>query len=123
MMKNVYSLGATSVKKEKFKMDIKFLSDTSGVFLSYLPEPNLKDKKILQLLGLDRLDNNNKRNPNSYFDFVEGYTIDASSGRVYFPVLEPFGSYLRSVIGNDAIADKYVFQELYDSTKTIAKQE
>lgn len=122
MMKNVYSLGATSVKKEKFKMDIKFLSDTSGVFLSYLPEPNLKDKKILQLLGLDRLDNNNKRNPNSYFDFVEGYTIDASSGRVYFPVLEPFGSYLRSVIGNDAIADKYVFQELYDSTKTIAKQ-
>lgn len=45
MMKNVYSLGATSIQKEKFRLDIKLLSDTSGVYLSYLPEPGLKDKK------------------------------------------------------------------------------
>ena len=122
MMKNVYSLGATSVKKEKFRLDVKYLSDTTGVYLTYLPEPHLKDKRLLQLLGLDRLDNNNRKNPNAYFDFVEGYTIDATSGRIYFPVVEPFGSYLRKVIGDDAIADKYVYQELYDSTKTIAKQ-
>ena len=122
MMKNVYSLGATSVKKDKFRLDVKYLSDTTGVYLSYLPDPSLKDKRLLQLLGLDRLDNNNRKNPNAYFDFVEGYTIDASSGRIFFPVVEPFGSYLRKVIGDDAIADKYVFQELYDSTKTIAKQ-
>ena len=122
MMKNVYSLGATSVKRDKFRLDVKYLSDTTGVYLAYLPDPNLKDKRLLQLLGLDRLDNNNRKNPNAYFDFVEGYTIDASSGRIFFPVVEPFGSYLRQVIGNDAIADKYVFQELYDSTKTIAKQ-
>ncbi len=122
MMKNVYSLGATSVKRDKFRLDVKYLSDTTGVYLAYLPDPSLKDKRLLQLLGLDRLDNNNRKNPNAYFDFVEGYTIDASSGRIFFPVVEPFGSYLRQVIGNDAIADKYVFQELYDSTKTIAKQ-
>lgn len=122
MMKNVYSLGATSIQKEKFRLDIKLLSDTSGVYLSYLPEPGLKDKKILALVGLDRLDNNNKRNPNGYFDYVEGYTIDASNGRIYFPVTEPFGSYLYKVIGNKEIADKYVYQELYDSTRTVAKQ-
>lgn len=122
MMKNVYALGATSVQKEKFRLDIKYLSDTTGVYLSYLPEPALKDRKILSLVGLDRLDNNNKRNPNSYFDFVEGYTIDASSGRVYFPVVEPFGSYLAKIIGDDQVAKRYVFQELYDSTKTVAKQ-
>ncbi len=122
MMKNVYSLGATSVQKEKFKFDIKILSDTTGVFLSYLPEPGLKNKKILSLMGLDRLDNNDKNNPNGYFDYVEGYTIDPASGRVFFPVVEPFGKNLRKAIGNDAIADKYVYQELYDSTKTIAKQ-
>lgn len=122
MMKNVYALGANSVQKEKFRLDIKILSDTSGVYLAYLPEPTLKDKKILSLMGLDRLDNNNKHNPNGYFDFVEGYTIDASSGRVYFPVVEPFGSNLRKVIGNDALADRYCYQELYDSTKTVAKQ-
>lgn len=122
MMKNVYSLGATSVQKDKFRLDIKFLSDTTGVYLSYLPEPQLKDKKILSLVGLDRLDNNNKRNPNSYFDYVEGYTIDPSTGRVFFPVVEPFGSYLAKVIGDEEVARRYVFQELYDSTKTIAKQ-
>lgn len=68
------------------------------------------------------MDNNNNRHSNGYFDFVEGYTIDASNGRVYFPVVEPFGSYLAQAIGNEAIAERYVFQELYDSTKTIAKQ-
>lgn len=36
--------------------------------------------------------------------------------------MEPFGSYLRKKINNDAIADKYVFQELYDSTLTVARQ-
>lgn len=122
MMKNVYSLGATSVQKEKFRLDIKFLSDTSGVYLSYLPEPGLKDKLLIQLLGLDRLDNNNKRNPNAYFDFVEGYTIDSNEGRVYFTTVEPFGSYLEKVIGNKSISDKYVFKELYNSTRTTAKQ-
>ncbi len=122
MMKNVYALGATSVQKEKFRLDIKILSDTTGVYLSYLPEPHLKDKKILSLMGLDRLDNNNKRNPNGYFDYVEGYTIEPSSGRIYFPVVEPFGENLAKAIGDAELAEKYVYQELYDSTKTIAKQ-
>lgn len=122
MMKNVYSLGATSVQKDKFKLDIKILSDTTGVYLTYLPEPTLKNQKILSLLGLDRLDNNNKNNPNAYFDYIEGYTIDSESGRIFFPVVEPFGEHLQRVIGNKQIAEKYVYQELYDSTKTIAKQ-
>lgn len=122
MMKNVYALGASNVQKEKFRLDVKYLSDTTGVYLNYLPEPTLKDKRLIQLLGLDRLDNNNKRNSNAYFDYVEGYTIDPTDGRVFFTSVEPFGKYLRKVIGNNAIADKYVFQELYDSTKTVAKQ-
>ena len=122
MMKNVYALGATSVQKDKFRLDISILSDTSGVYLSYIPEPGLKNKKILSLVGLDRLDNNNKRNPNSYFDFVEGYTIDPASGRIFFPVVEPFGSHLAKVIGDPEVAERYVYQELYDSTKIVAKQ-
>lgn len=122
MMKNVYYLGATNLQKDKFRLDIKFLSDTSGVWLNYLPESGLRDRKLIQLLGMDRLDNNNRRNANSYYDYVEGYTIDANNGLVIFPVVEPFGAYMRQAIGNDALADKYVFQELYDSTRTIAKQ-
>ena len=122
MMKNVYSLGATRVQKDRFRLDVKILSDTTGVYLNYLPEENLKNTPLIRLMNLDRLDNNNKTNPNGYFDFVDGYTIDSSTGRIFFPSAEPFGEFLREKIGNDAVADRYVFQELYDSTKTTARQ-
>ena len=106
MMKNVYSLNAYSVQKEKFKMDIKYLSDTTGVYLTYLPEEQFKSTTLLKMMNLDRLDDNQKTNPNGKFDFIDGYTIDAQSGRVIFPVVEPFGDWLRQKIGNDVIADK-----------------
>ena len=122
MMKNVYSLNAQSVQKEKFKLDIKYLSDTTGVSLSYIPEEAFKQTTLLKMMNLDRLDDNGKTNPNGKFDFIEGYTILAQTGRIIFPVVEPFGDWLRAKIGNDAIADKYCYDELYDSTKTTAKQ-
>ena len=123
MMKNVYSIGTRSLRSNEFKLDIYYASDSLGTNITYLPEANLKSTTLLRLMNLDRLDTNNtKEAPNGTFDFVQGYTVDASTGRIFFPSVEPFGSYLRNKIGNDAIADKYVFQELYDSTKTIAKQ-
>lgn len=122
MMKNVYNLGATSIDKSNFRIDVKYLNDTSGVYISYLPEEQLKNTTLLKLLGMDRLDNKNNPNPNGYFDFVEGYTIDRQNGRIYLPSVEPFGNYLKKVIGNDKTAERYMFQELYDSTSTVAKQ-
>jgi len=123
MMKNVYYL-ASSVEKDKFRLDVKFQSDTAGVYLTYIPETQVKDQPIIKLLGADRLDNNNKPNSNGYFDYVEGYTV--SDGRVFFPVVEPFGGYMHSCLVSkgvpSAVADKYSFTELYDSTKTTAKQ-
>ena len=123
MMKNVYYLAST-VEKTKFRLDIKYQSDTAGVYLTYLPEPRVKNRTLLRLLGCDRLDNNNRPNPNGYFDYVEGYTV--SNGRVFLPAAEPFGAYLRRQLteaGLDAqTADHFVFSQLYDSTKTVAKQ-
>ena len=122
MMKNVYYL-ATNVEKEKFKLDIKYQSDTTGTYLNYLPEADLKSTTLLKVMGLDRLDNNLKPHSNGQFDFVEGYTV--SNGRVFLPSAEPFGSYLREYLKNNGmeqLADKYCFHELYDSTKTFAKQ-
>ena len=123
MMKNVYYLAST-VEKTKFRLDIKFQSDTAGVYLTYIPEAQVKSKTLLKLLGCDRLDNNNKTNPNGYFDFVEGYTV--SNGRVFLPASEPFGSYLKQQLVknglSDADAERYAFTQLYDSTKTVAKQ-
>jgi cell surface protein SprA len=122
MMKNVYSLGAYQIQSSKFKLNIKYLSDTTGTSISYLPVANLSDKTLLQVMNLDRLDSNQESNSDGQFDFLEGYTIVASTGKVIFPVAEPFGSYLRKAIGNDAIADKYVYEELYDSTLVVARQ-
>lgn len=123
MMKNVYYL-ASSVEKDKFRLDVKFQSDTTGVYLSYIPEQQVKDQTIIKLLGADRLDNNNKANSNGYFDYVEGYTV--SNGRVFFPEAEPFGDYMYKALTAKGVApdvaEKYSFTELYDSTKTIAKQ-
>ena len=110
------------METSNFRLDIKYLSDTTGVYLTYLPEERFKNTTILKMLGLDRLDNKYNAHPNGYFDFVEGYTINRTTGRVFLPAAEPFGGYLRKVIGNDAIANKYTFQELYDSTSTVAKQ-
>ena len=122
MMKNVYYL-ASSVEKEKFRLDIKYQSDTAGVYLTYLPEPAVKGTTLLKLLGCDRLDNNQKAHANGQFDFVSGYTV--TNGRVFLPSAEPFGDYLRAKLtaaGLGSVADKYVFDQLYDSTKTVAKQ-
>ncbi len=125
MMKNVYSLNALSVQREKFKLDIKYLSDTTGVYMSYLPEGVYKDTTLLRVMNLDRLDDNNKTHPNGKFDFLEGYTIIPSTGRVVFPVAEPFGKWLRTKLEakfGKQVADKYCYDELYDSTKIKAKQ-
>ncbi|MBQ8656181.1 MAG: cell surface protein SprA [Prevotella sp.] len=123
MMKNVYYLAST-VEKTKFRLDIKYQSDTTGVYLTYLPEQQVKDVALIQLLGADRLDNNNRPHANGYFDFVEGYTV--SNGRVFLPAAEPFGRYLKQQLVkagvSSDVADKYAFTELYDSTKTVAKQ-
>ena len=123
MMKNVYYL-ASSVEKEKFRLDVKYQSDTTGVYLNYIPEQQVKGTAIIKVLGADRLDNNNKAHSNGYFDYVEGYTV--SNGRVFFPVAEPFGKTIHDYLVKHGVAadvaSRYAFTELYDSTKTIAKQ-
>ena len=123
MMKNVYYLAST-VEKTKFRLDIKYQSDTAGVYLTYIPDQRVKGTSLIKLLGCDRLDNNNKPNSNGYFDYVEGYTVH--NGRVFLPSAEPFGDYLRRQLLKKGLsadeAENYVFSQLYDSTKTVAKQ-
>lgn len=122
MMKNIYYLGGLQVKQEKFQLNVQYKSDSTGVYLNYIPDGNIKNKMLLKVLQLDNLDSRNERRPDGKFDYVEGYTMQSNSGRVIFPVVEPFGAYLRQAIGNPALADKYCYQELYDSTKVVAQE-
>ena len=122
MMKNVYHLGATTISSEKFELYINYRNDSVGTDIQYLSESKIKGKQLLRVLQLDRLDGRNNPSPDGRFDYMEGYTVLSNSGRVIFPVLEPFGSYLKSQIGDDKIAERYIFQELYDSTLVQAQE-
>jgi cell surface protein SprA len=129
MMKNVYAITHSAysyiqagIQREKFRLDILYQSDTTGTYISYLPEGRIQNEILLRVMNLDRLDARNEPRADGFFDFVAGFTVLPESGRIIFPVVEPFGSHLRARIGDDALADKYVYQELYDSTLTFAQQ-
>lgn len=46
MMKNVYYL-ASNIERDKFRLDVKYQSDTTGVYLSYIPEPQVKNQTLI----------------------------------------------------------------------------
>lgn len=122
MMKNVYYVGDYNLEKEDFELQITYQSDSVGTAISYLTEGAIRNQLLLRVMGMDRLNSKEQTYPDGVFDFKEGYTVQSSSGRIIFPVLEPFGSHLRGKINNNGVADKYVFEELYDSTLTVAQQ-
>jgi len=131
MMKNVYSLGAFQVNRENFRLDLVYNNPTTGVDINYVPRPPLDQIPVIQALGLDRLDPQNAPNPDGWFDFLDGAattggTINTQNGRIFFPVLEPFGSYLdrrlqENPANTEQIRRNIVYQQLYDSTKTAAQ--
>lgn len=123
MLKNIYSLGATTMSSDKFELYVMYRNDSIGTDLQYLPDGPQKGKQLLRVMNLDRLDSKNNPNSDGRFDYVETYTAISSTGRIIFPVLEPFGSHLAKCLNYDpALVEKYCFQELYDSTLVIAQE-
>ncbi len=124
MMKNIYSLGGAQINRQDFLLNIFYQSPNGGE-LRYLPDAQgtYKGQTLLSVLNLDRLNSNNDPQPDGVFDFVDGFTINSRTGKVIFPELEPFGRDLLKAFGGDSVlASKYMYQILYDSTKTIAQQ-
>ncbi len=122
MMKNIYPLGASGVNPKNFVLNVLY-QDPGGGLKRFLPEGANAGIPLLNLLNLDRLNNQNDPQPDGRFDYVEGLTIQAQQGRIIFPVLEPFGNDLRPAFnGNTALEKKYIYDILYDSTKNIAIQ-
>jgi len=122
MMKNIYSLGSGKLDKKDFVLNVLYNDDKTGNSINYLPEGNLADKILLQVMGLDNLNSQLDTQSDGFFDFIEGVTVMSDRGKIIFPFVEPFGSHLKKMITSTAVASKFVFQELYDSTQTIARQ-
>lgn len=122
MMKNVYLLGGMGVSKEDFRLNVLY-QDPGGGEKRYLPTSAAAGIPLITLLNLDRLNFQNDPQPDGVFDYVEGVTVLPQQGRIIFPVIEPFGSDLKPALeGNTQDENKYLYQILYDSTKTIARQ-
>ncbi|MDX5436496.1 MAG: cell surface protein SprA, partial [Pontibacter sp.] len=124
MMKNVYSLDATQVNRQNFQMQIIYKDDETGVDITSIKEPSpIQNIPLIEVLNLDNVNPNNDKPSDGNFDFLPGITIDTETGRIYFPQVEPFGSYLAQKLeGRPELIDRYVFQELYDQTQTDAQQ-
>ena len=142
MMKNIYSIGGFDIEEEGFRFNIlytdpqpvNFLLDPPGS-TTPLPE-NIVDQNLLQIFNFDRL-NSNGDLPGSdgFFDFVPNITIDTQNGFIKFTKVEPFGEYLFEQLNNTpgAVYEnqttwndnqlQYVFQALYNTTKTQAMQQ
>ncbi len=126
MMKNVYSLDAFNINSQDFRFEIWYLNAETGVEIPYVPAGDIDRVPLLNVMDLDRMTINNAgtEKGDGFFDFIPGITINEKNGRVYFPVLEPFGSHIRRQLGNNAqLGDKYAFDSLYSTTQPLAAQD
>ena len=131
MMKNVYNIRAYQIGSQDFMLNIFYNGNSNSTPYGYFTEGSVKGVSLLHLMGLDNLttQNNPIAGGDGVFDFLnnaatQGGTINASNGRIFFPVLEPFGSHIRKKVFPDEpdLANKYAFDSLYTTTKTSAEQ-
>jgi len=135
-MKNVYAIGSYNVQQQGFELNIMYNDAEVGTPANYLKEGIkgiVQGVPLLKVFNMDNLNYNLDPQPDGQFDFINGVTINSNKGRVYFPVLEPFGQYLEDKITGKAdnmfdvnlitTANKYTYKELYEKTRNDAQQE
>ncbi|SOD92589.1 T9SS outer membrane translocon Sov/SprA [Spirosoma fluviale] len=123
MMKNIYSLNTAQITRQGFQLRVIYKDDLTGIDNPNLQEGPIQNIPLVQVFGMDRLNQQLDAQPDGNFDYVENITIDSRYGKIIFPTLEPFGAYLATKLGNDAILrSKYVFDQLYRTTQTDAQQ-
>ncbi|OAB80563.1 T9SS outer membrane translocon Sov/SprA [Cochleicola gelatinilyticus] len=148
MMKNIYSLNAFQLEKEDFRLNLLYTdpspinyitaADGSPAFPAQPLPDDVDNTILLNVFNLDRLNFNNdvQRGGDGFFDFYPGITVDTQNGRIIFTSVEPFGEYLFNKLDNDtnggsydmpatynANQNRYVFRQLYTTTKIQAEQE
>ncbi|MBQ0015532.1 MAG: cell surface protein SprA [Bacteroidales bacterium] len=128
MMKNVYFLKSTQLSRENFRLNVLYESKEGGVGIGFMTEGDKEGTPYIELFGLDRMDaSQNYYYADGVFDWFDsasykGGTIQSTTGRIFFPYVEPFGKDLRNILNNKDLADKYCFDSLYTLTPTLARQ-
>ena len=124
MMKNIYDLNAAQIDQQGFQLRVIYRDDDTGLDNPSLHEgENTKDIPLIEIMGLDRLNQNNDPQKDGNFDFVDNVTVNSQRGYMIFPYLEPFGDRLNSQFTSSEffLKDKYVFDTLYSTTRADAQ--
>lgn len=131
MMKNIYNLNVNQLSRENFQLRIIYRDDRTGIDNPQLQvsNPFIREKQLVEIFGLDKLNPVNDRQRDGNFDFVEGITVNTETGLIIFPYLEPFSEAIREQYelyggtGEDASEQikRYAYDELYSSTKADAE--
>ena len=128
MMKNVYFLRSTQIGRENFRLNVLYESREGGVGIGYFTDGPKEGIPLIELFGLDRMDaSQNYYYADGVFDWFDsaafkGGIIQSTTGRIFFPYVEPFGRDLRALLGDDEFAKEYCFDSLYTMTRTLAQQ-
>ena len=128
MMKNVYFLRSSQLSRDGFRLNILYEDPDGGVGIGFFTDGPQQGKPLIEVFGMDRMDaSQSYYYADGVFDWFDsaafkGGLIQASTGRIFFPYVEPFGRDLREILGDDAFADQYCFDSLYTMTQTLARQ-
>lgn len=127
MMKNIYNMSVSQLSREGFQLRVIYRDDKTGIDNPQLQEGSIaRNRQLIEIMGLDRLNPVNDPPGDGNFDFVEGLTINSQTGVIIFPYLEPFNNPLQTAFGNeptkDVLIQKYVFDTLYRIPKAQAER-
>jgi cell surface protein SprA len=126
MMKNIYNLNVNQLSRDGFQLRIIYRDDRTGIDNPQLQEGAIvRTKQLIEIMGLDRLNPVNDLQKDGNFDFVEGVTINSTTGLIIFPYLNPFSEALREIFdketNKDFLIQKYSYDTLYHTTKADAE--
>ncbi|TNF44845.1 MAG: cell surface protein SprA, partial [Bacteroidetes bacterium] len=107
MMKNVYNLNAYQLTSDEFRLNVVYQNDSTGTLINYIPEGRINGHILLEVMNLDKLNKQLDPYKDGLFDYIEGITVQSNSGRIIFPVLEPFGKHLADSLQDPVLIEKY----------------
>ena len=121
MMRNVYALASagTQLSQDDITLDLYYRNHESGRALNYMPTGAKGNERLINLFAWDIMNKQGEAKADTYFDFVEGLTINRSRGWLFLPQIEPFGKDLEAI----GVEKKYIYSELYTLPRTDARRQ
>lgn len=128
-LRNIYRFPGSGINPNQFELQL-FYEPPGKTSSKTLPDVG-GQQTVLQLTGLDRLNEDQAPKPDDLFDYLVNYTIDPGNGRLFFPYLEPFGRRIEQIIdsGTGTATEKQqsknllAFTKLYTEKKENARRD